>query len=118
MAHTSHTRNTIEDFILLTPSVIEVQDKLEKAAEKSILQGALSTQWLYDLSLATERHKPRADGNKIVQKYGEIYGSQARRQIAEERAEELKVVNIREVKLARPWRAKYKKVMAELLKLN
>ena len=36
------------------------------------------------------------DHNKIVQKYGEIYSYQARRQIVEDEGEEREVINMRE----------------------
>ncbi|RFU25333.1 hypothetical protein B7463_g11001, partial [Scytalidium lignicola] len=68
-----------------------------------MLRGALSTQRIFDLSLAAKRRKIKPDGNKIVQKYGEIYGCQALRQIEDDREEEAKVVNMREAQLARPW---------------
>ncbi|RFU29016.1 hypothetical protein B7463_g7312, partial [Scytalidium lignicola] len=79
-----------------------------------MLQGALSTQRVFDLSLATERRKIQPDGNKIVQKYGEIYGRQALRQIEDDREEEARVVNMREARLTRPWRMKYKAIVSDL----
>jgi hypothetical protein len=88
----------------LTPSVIRVTDKLEKAAQSSMIKGALSTHRLHDLSMAAKRREVKVDGGKIVQKYGEIYGQQALRQIEEDRIEELKVVNIRNTRLAKKWK--------------
>jgi hypothetical protein len=100
--------------IEITPLVIRVQDKLSKAAETSMLRGALSTHRLFDLSLAAKRRKTRPDSNKIVQKYSEIYRHQALRQIEESREDEAKVVNMRDTRLARPWRTKYKAVIYDL----
>ena len=40
--------------------------------------------------------------NKVVQKYGEIYGHVARRQIEEDERDEERVVNIREKRLRDP----------------
>ncbi|RFU24351.1 hypothetical protein B7463_g11984, partial [Scytalidium lignicola] len=109
-AHTIESINRIE----ITPSVVHVQDKLGKAAETSMLRGALSTQRVFDLSLATERRKIQPDGNKIVQKYNKIYGRQALRQIEDDREEEARVVNMREARLTRPWRMKYKAIVSDL----
>jgi hypothetical protein len=55
---------------------------------------ALAWELRYDLSLAAERQKNIEDGSKIVQKYGEIYGQAILRQIEEDRAEELLIVNM------------------------
>jgi hypothetical protein len=100
--------------IPLTPSVIRVQDKVEKASMTSILAGALSTNRIHDLSIAETARKKRKEssgGNKVVEKYGEIYGHQARRDIAADDEDESRVVNMREARLAKPWRAKYKSIM-------
>ena len=51
--------------------------------------------------------------NKVVQKYGEIYGHQARRQIAEDEEDERRVINMREKRLTDPWRKKYKEIMKD-----
>ena len=51
--------------------------------------------------------------NKAVQKYGEIYGYQARRQIAEDEEDERKVINMREKRLTDPWRKKYKEIIKD-----
>jgi hypothetical protein len=60
----------------ITPSMVRVQDKIEKASETSMLTGALSTNLLRDLTIAEDARKSRKDtSGKIVQKYGEIYGN-------------------------------------------
>lgn len=90
----------------LTPSVIRVQGKVEKASMTSIiLAGGLSTNHIHDLSIAEAARKNRKEssgGNKIVRKYGEIYGHQARREIAADNDDESRVVNMREARLAKP----------------
>jgi hypothetical protein len=54
----------------------------------------------------------------VVQKYGEIYGYQACKQIEEDERDEKRVVNMREQRLAKPWRTKYKKAIQELRTTN
>lgn len=81
-----------------------------------MLKGALSSQRLFDFSLASKRRETSKDGNRVVQKYGEIYGKQALRDIAEDRQEELRVVNMRQERQTKPWRLKYKQVMKDLLR--
>jgi hypothetical protein len=100
----------------LTPSVAHVQNKLEKSAQQLMLSGALSKNQLYDLSLAAERRKNIEDGGKIVQKYGEIYGQAALRQIEEDRAEELLMVNMRDQHALKQLRKNWKAVIAEVHK--
>ena len=46
--------------------------------------------------------------NKVVQKYREIYGYQAHKQIEEDKEVEKKVINMREKHLAEPWKKRYK----------
>ena len=53
--------------------------------------------------------------NKVVQKYGEIYGYQARRQIVEDEEDERRVINLREKRLTDPWRKKYKEIIKAFL---
>ena len=40
--------------------------------------------------------KERNNNRKVIQKYGEIYSSTTRRQIAEDKEEEREVINMRE----------------------
>ena len=84
------------DGTLVTPLVIQVQDKVEQASQRSILASALTTNRVHDLSVIEKARAARKDlkGNKIVQKFGEIYGREARKQMEEDNANELKVVNI------------------------
>jgi len=88
----------------ITPSVKRVQEKVEGAAERSILSGALAKQRVYDLSLAAQEREKRdnKDNGKIVQKYGEIYVYQGRADIIADDKDEAKVVNIRNARLAKP----------------
>jgi hypothetical protein len=81
----------------ITPSVKRVQEKVEGAAERSILSGALAKQRVYDLSLAAQEREKRdnKDNGKIVQKYGEIYVYQGRADIIADDEDEAKVVNMR-----------------------
>jgi hypothetical protein len=51
--------------------------------------------------------------NKVVQKYGEIYGYQAHRQIAEDEEDKRRVVNMREKRLTDPWKKKYKEIIKD-----
>jgi hypothetical protein len=79
-------------------------------------KGALSTNRLLDLRVAEEARKRRKESSsKVVQKYGEIYGNQARKQIEADIQDELKVVNMRDKRLSKPWRIKYKKIMVDLV---
>jgi hypothetical protein len=57
----------------LTPSVMRLQDKVEKASMTSIHAAAFSTNRIHDLSIAEAARKKRKEssgGNKVVQKYG------------------------------------------------
>jgi hypothetical protein len=104
--------------IPITPSVKHMQEKVENAAERSILSGALAKQRVHDLSLAEQEREKRnnKNNNKIVQKYGEIYVYQGREDITADDKDELKVVNMRNARLAKPWREKYKKLMKNFQK--
>jgi hypothetical protein len=103
---------------LITPSVKRVQDKIEGAAEWSILSGALAKQRVHDLSLAEQEREKRnvPDNNRIIQKYGEIYVYQGRADILADDEDQAKVVNMRNTRLAKPWRIKYAKAMESFQK--
>ena len=78
----SRTVSAIEGDIPITPSVLRVQDKVSQASERSMLAGALATNRVHDLTIAEAAQKERKEASgKVVQKYGEIYGHQARRDI-------------------------------------
>jgi adenylate kinase len=80
-----------------------------------MLSGALAKHRIQDLSLIEQERQKRKEGSgKIVQKYGEITVEQGRKDIEANDEDELRVVNIRNQRLAKPWKAKYKKVMEEL----
>ena len=96
----------------ITPSVIRVADKVENASQRSMLAGALATNRIHDLSIAeAARQKRKEASGKIVQKYGEIYGHQARKDIAADEDDEKEVINMREQRLMKPWKVKYKAVV-------
>jgi hypothetical protein len=81
----------------ITPTVIRVQEKVLKSADRMVLVGQLSTELLTATKRSETAQKERNDApNRVVQKYGEIYGHQARRQIAEDEEDERRVVNMRE----------------------
>jgi hypothetical protein len=102
----------------LTPTAIRVIEKVEKASDKLILQGQLATEMLKATNSAAARRQARKEGSsKIVQKYREIYGYQARRQIAEDEEDEKKVVNMREKRLQDPWKKKYKAIIVKFPKI-
>jgi hypothetical protein len=102
---------------LLTPSVIRVAEKVEKASETLMLRGALSTHRLIDLGEAEAIRKRRKESSgKVVQKYGEIHGYQARRHIEQDKEDEKKAVNMREKRLQKSWELQYSKVLKELVR--
>jgi DDE superfamily endonuclease len=106
---------SVEQGVPLTPSVVRVAEKVEKASETSILRGALSTHRLYDLSDAeVARKRRKEESGKVVQKYGEIRVYHARKQIEAEEEEESRVVNMRLKRLEKGWRKQYSKVLKEL----
>jgi hypothetical protein len=107
-------KQAIQGTTLLTPLITRVFDKIEKAFFTSILSGALFTNRLSDLAYTAEARKEQKKGNKIVQKYGEIYRNVARRQIALDKEKEEKVVNMKKARKATIWRKKYKKVVKQI----
>jgi hypothetical protein len=81
----------------ITPTVLRVQDKVARASDRMVLAGQLSIEYLRAIQAHEQARKERNQGsNKVVQKYGEIYGYQARRQIAMDEDDEKEVVNMRE----------------------
>jgi hypothetical protein len=106
---------SIEQGVPLTPSVVRVAEKVEKASETSMLRGALSTHRLLDLGDAeVARKRRKEESGKVVQKYGEIRVYHARKQIEAEEEEENRVVNMRLKRLQKGWRKQYEKVLKEL----
>ena len=74
-----------------------------------ILTGQLSTELLtVNNAKQKEREERNNQPNKVVQKYREIYGYQARRQIAADELAEDMVVNLHERRLRRPYLEYYK----------
>jgi hypothetical protein len=107
--------DAIDHGIPLTPSVVRVTEKVDKASETSILKGALSTHRLHDLTDAEAVRKRRKDENhKVVQKYGEIRVYHGKKQVEAEEEDERQVVNMRNKRLSKVWHKHYEKVMKEL----
>ena len=93
----------------ITPTVIRVQEKVERAADKMILAGQLSTELLtVNNAKQKEREERNNAPNKVVQKYREIYRNVARRQIATDELAEDIVVNIHERRMRKPHLEYYK----------
>ncbi|KAH6667219.1 hypothetical protein B0J14DRAFT_676966 [Halenospora varia] len=93
----------------LTPTALHVMDKIEKGTQKLILSGQLSTELLQANAAAGEARQKRKDAKgTVMQKYGEIYGGQARRQMRADDDDEAKVVNMRLKREQKPWKAKWK----------
>jgi hypothetical protein len=70
----SRTVSTIDSNIPITPSVLRVQDKVTQAVEQSMLAGALTTNKVYNLSIAEAACKEKKEASsKVVQKYSKIY---------------------------------------------
>ncbi|KAI1000805.1 hypothetical protein K3495_g7393 [Podosphaera aphanis] len=99
---------------LITPSVRRVTQKLESSGQRAMLKRGLASQRIHDLNLTNQTREKAKDGKKVVQKFSVVYGGHARRQIEDDKMEGSAVVNMRDSKLARPWKAKYKRVMKEL----
>ena len=96
--------------------MVRVQEKIEKAADRMILTRQLAKEHLAATKAREKARKERNEApNKVVQKYGEIYGYQARRQIAEDEEDKGKVINMREKRLMDPWRKKYKEIIKAFL---
>jgi hypothetical protein len=84
-------------------------EKTEKGTQKMILNGQLSTELLQANATARKEREQRKNAKgTIVQKYGEIYGGVARRQMRDDDEDEAKVVNMREKRLQAPWRKKWR----------
>ena len=89
-------------------------EKVEKGTDQLVISGRLAQELLKANNAYAKQRKQRKDGsNKVVQKYGEIYGSQARRQIAEDEEDEKRVVNMCEKRLQDPWKKRYKAIMTK-----
>jgi hypothetical protein len=83
-----------------------------------ILEGQLSKELLKATTTAGAKRKARKDApNTVVQKYGEIYGNVARRQIKADDEDASRVVNMRDKRLQAPWKKKYKAIMVKYPKI-
>jgi hypothetical protein len=98
----------------ITPTVIRVMQKVEKGTEKMVIQGQLSKELLAANNAYAKQRKERKEGsNKVVQKYGEIYGRQARRQALLDEVAEGRVVNMHEKRLAAPYKKRYQRFVKD-----
>ena len=100
----------------ITPTVLRVQDKVVKASDRMVTAGQLSTEYLRVTQAREKARKERNNDGRVVQKYGEIYGSAARRQIAEDEEEEREVINMREQRFKKKqekWEANQAKAFAK-----
>jgi DDE superfamily endonuclease/Tc5 transposase DNA-binding domain len=106
---------SVEQGIPLSPTVLRVSEKVEKAAQSSMLSGALSKHRLQDLANAEAARKKLKEGSgKIVQKYGEIRVHHARLQIQAEEEDEREVINMRLKRKEKVWKKNFLAVMKEL----
>ena len=68
-----------------------------------MLARALATNKVHNLSITEAARKERKEASsKVVQKYGEIYGHQAWREIFLDKEDEKEVVNMRNSRLSKP----------------
>jgi hypothetical protein len=73
----------------LTPTIIRVLEKTEKATQRMVLEGQLTKELLMATTAAEKERQRRKNASGIVvQKYGEIYTHKARQQIAEDEEDE------------------------------
>jgi hypothetical protein len=80
----------------ITPTVLHVIEKVKQGTTQMVHKGKLAQELLQATTTAREACEARKKAsNKVVQKYGEIYGHQVRQQIALDREDELRVVNMR-----------------------
>ncbi|KAF8848552.1 hypothetical protein BDZ45DRAFT_698307 [Acephala macrosclerotiorum] len=87
----------------LTPIAFHVIKKTEKRTQKMLLSGQLSTELLQaNAAAGKERDKRKHTKGTVVQKYGEIYGGVARKQMRADDENKVKVVNMREKRLQVP----------------
>ena len=102
----------------ITLTAIRVFEKINKAADLMLVKGQLSTELLAANNAKEKEREERNNApNKVVQKYGEIYGYQARKQIEEDEREEALVINMREKRLRDPWKKRYKMIIKKFPKL-
>ena len=100
----------------ITPTAIRVIKKVEKAADIMIFDRQLSTELLaVNNAKKKEKEKRNSQSNKVVQKYEEIYGYQARKQIEKDEREEERIVNIREKRLRDSQKKRYKEMIRNFL---
>src|SRR5436309_1065724 len=93
----------------ITLTMIRVQEKVKKAADKIILRGQLSTELLTaNNAKQNEREEQNNTLNKVVQKYREIHGNVAHRQIAVDKLAEDIVVNMYDRRMWKPYLEYYK----------
>ena len=75
-------------------------EKVKKGTDQLVISEQLAQELLRANNAYAKKQKERKEGsNKVVQKYGEIYGYQARRQIKADKENKKRVVNMREKRL-------------------
>jgi hypothetical protein len=81
-----------------------------------VTTGQLLTEYLRVTQAWEKARKERNNNRRVVQKYGELYGNVARRQIVKDKEEEREVVNIREQRYKKKqekWEADQAKAFAK-----
>jgi hypothetical protein len=92
----------------ITPTAIQAMEKVQKGSDKMILEGQLSKELLKATTTAGAKRKARKDAlNTVVQKYGEIYGKVAHRQMKADDEDASRVINMRDKRLQALWKKKY-----------
>jgi hypothetical protein len=95
----------------LTPVAFHVMEKTERGTQKMLLNGQLSTELLKaNAAAGKERDKRKNTKGTLVQKFREIYGGVARRQMRADDEDETRVVSMREKRLQAPWRKAWKQL--------
>ncbi|KAI1002930.1 hypothetical protein K3495_g5275 [Podosphaera aphanis] len=99
----------------LSPTVVRIIDQVEKYTKRKLLQGQLSTELLHaNNAKKNGREERAAQSSKAVQKFGEIYGHQARRQIQFLEWHEQRPVSMKEKFERAPYLKAYKVFIKEL----
>jgi hypothetical protein len=102
----------------ITPTAIRVMEKVQKGSDKMILEGQLSKELLKATTTAGAKRKAWKDArNTVVQKYREIYGNVARRQMKADDEDANRVVNMHDKRLQALWKKKYKAIMVRYPKI-
>ena len=80
--------------------VIRVIKEVKKKTDQLVISKQLAQELLRANNVYAKKQKERKeDSNKVIQKYKEIYGHQARRQIKTDKENKKRVVNIHKKRL-------------------